>query len=63
MFLTDTLAKTLQNNFVYSFVSGHSKNLLFFEQKKCIFSGAARRGGVNHGQWSKLAEKYALDIR
>ena len=35
MFLTDTLSKTSQNNFAYSFVSEHSKHLF----KTCISAG------------------------
>ena len=37
-FLTDTLAKSSQNIFVYSFASEHSKHP-FFEKETCIFSG------------------------
>ena len=35
----DTLAKSSQNIFLYSFVSDHSKHFLFIFRKKNIFSG------------------------
>ena len=36
-FLTDTLAKTSQNIFAYSFVSEHSKHSFLFQEKKLEF--------------------------
>ena len=37
-FLTDTLAKTWQTIFAYSFVSEHSKHFFcYFEKKKIVF--------------------------
>ena len=41
-FLTDTLSKSLQNSFAYSFVSENSRNFFYFEKKDSSGGGVDR---------------------